>query len=342
MKNFFNKNYSLLFISIPLFFLIVSFQTSAQTASLQSSSLFTQNLTIGSDNEEVRRLKSILNSIEATKIQDVPFNTEKTTYFGEATKKSVVKFQELYAREVLYPVGLVKGTGYVGVQTRKKLNELAISPTLTPQISASTSPETLDLSALLAYFEPVKTYRVQKYQVLPESSVVLQGSGFSAADNTVHIDGTYVLRGIYSLDGKTLRFTLPKGLTAGKHLVWVSNANGTSKNAAAPVYFFVSNSPQDPPQITRVTVAESQNDKITIYGTGFTQNDNAIYTGFGTITGVASQNGKEITLDLSKLEHLKNISSLSHVKDTSHRIWMYVQNENGVTTSPSYFEVTIR
>src|SRR3989344_1136949 len=46
------------------------------------------------------------------------------TYFGESTAAAVTGFQEKYKSEILAPIGLAHGTGYVGPATRKKLNQL--------------------------------------------------------------------------------------------------------------------------------------------------------------------------------------------------------------------------
>ncbi len=47
-----------------------------------------------------------------------------TGYFGQLTLKAVIRFQEKYKDEILVPIGLDKGTGFVGPLTRAKINQL--------------------------------------------------------------------------------------------------------------------------------------------------------------------------------------------------------------------------
>ena len=80
---------------------------------------FTKNLTLGSDNEDVRQLQIILNSDPETQIIPKGSGNEGTvgneiTYFGNATKEAVQKFQKKYR---ILPV-----SGFVGPATRGVLN----------------------------------------------------------------------------------------------------------------------------------------------------------------------------------------------------------------------------
>jgi len=52
-----------------------------------------------------------------------PKNVDSTGLFGPTTQRAVIKLQEKYASEILTPVGLKKGTGFVGSQTIKFLNK---------------------------------------------------------------------------------------------------------------------------------------------------------------------------------------------------------------------------
>ena len=80
---------------------------------------FTRNLKFGMVGEDVRILQKFLNKIGfrvASRGAGSPGN--ETIYFGPATLRTVIRFQEANYKEILYPFGLVRGTGYVGFTTR--------------------------------------------------------------------------------------------------------------------------------------------------------------------------------------------------------------------------------
>ena len=79
---------------------------------------FNTNLKIGDKGAEVEGLRLAL-------LKDQGSQTENfDDVFNEFVASWVTSFQEKYKDEVLTPVGLAHGTGYVGPATRKKLNAL--------------------------------------------------------------------------------------------------------------------------------------------------------------------------------------------------------------------------
>lgn len=80
---------------------------------------FTQVLTLGMKGPDVVALQHIL-SLEGC----FPEGQSFTGFFGTITQAAVSKFQEKYASDILTPIGLTHGTGFVGNRTLTKLNAL--------------------------------------------------------------------------------------------------------------------------------------------------------------------------------------------------------------------------
>lgn len=57
-------------------------------------------------------------------LQKEGFNPGESGLFNEAMASAIVGFQEKYKSEILTPIGLSHGTGYLGARTRAKLNVL--------------------------------------------------------------------------------------------------------------------------------------------------------------------------------------------------------------------------
>lgn len=77
-----------------------------------------RNLSVGSSGEDVTALQELLLA------EGVYPEGLITGYFGRLTRRAVIRFQEKYADEILAPVGLSAGTGYVGPSTKAKIKNL--------------------------------------------------------------------------------------------------------------------------------------------------------------------------------------------------------------------------
>jgi peptidoglycan hydrolase-like protein with peptidoglycan-binding domain len=130
---------SLRYIVLSIFILSYAPYVSAQT---NTSNPFATNLSLGFVGDQVITLQEILNRDSTTRIASTgpgsPGN--ETRYFGTLTKAAVIRFQERYTTDVLAPVGLTQGNGFVGAYTRAKLNTLSVVPTDTVTNTTLTTP----------------------------------------------------------------------------------------------------------------------------------------------------------------------------------------------------------
>jgi len=268
---------------------------------------FTQSLSLGSRGSEVLELQIFLNQDFETQVSfegpGSPGN--ETDYFGSLTKNAVIRFQEKYASEVLAPVGLSKGTGYVGPSTRQKLN------------SFSEEEPTLKGPLIL---------RTQPGQAKPGSFISIYGEGFLEDDYAVIFPENKIARATKS--GTTrLTFPVPQGVPIGKQPLFVREEK-TGKVTNSISLIIVSqtvNTETGPksPQIGSLSPRTGgKGTVLTITGEGFTQ-DNTILTGYTTLFGIPSSDGKTLTITL-------NPSWEKSLKpNITIPLWIYVENENG-------------
>jgi len=85
---------------------------------------FDTNLSQGSSSKDVMYLQMALNVNSDTQLaaSGVGSAGNETEFFGPLTRAAAVKYQEKFTSEILTPVGLSSGTGFVGPSTRSHLN----------------------------------------------------------------------------------------------------------------------------------------------------------------------------------------------------------------------------
>ncbi len=84
---------------------------------------FRKELTAGSQGEEVQNLQKCLLFLTEKHPEIFP-DGNVTGFYGQDTREAVIRFQEIYRKDILDPGGFRRGTGMVGRKTRDKLNKV--------------------------------------------------------------------------------------------------------------------------------------------------------------------------------------------------------------------------
>ncbi len=116
-----------------------SSSTTSTGSNAACSYTWTRNLSIGSTGDDVRQLQRFLNGNPQTQVaaSGVGSPGNETSYYGPATARAVSKFQEMYAAQILTPLGLTKGTGGFYTSTRTQANKVCQSGTGSSSVSVN-------------------------------------------------------------------------------------------------------------------------------------------------------------------------------------------------------------
>ncbi len=113
-------------------------------AQAETANAISATLSLGSRGAQVLSLQRELNRDPDTRIAAAGPGSpgKETDYFGLLTRAAVIRFQEKYSRDILYPNGLTSGTGFVGPATRAKIASLqsALAKAAVPAPTAPATP----------------------------------------------------------------------------------------------------------------------------------------------------------------------------------------------------------
>lgn len=309
-----------------LFFLSFLFFV-APELTLSSTIDFSRTLYVGAHGEDVRELQRFLNIDTETVVAETGAGSHgnETNYFGNATKRALIKFQEKYRTEVLAPVGLTFGTGVLGEKTRHKINKLLKSTQ-----SEITAKIKIEPELSIAKGEVILMFPSQ-YSGRPGTMIALSGAGFTATDNTIYFGNNYTVTKASSWNGQSITFKVPN-IPKGIYSLVVKNARGDSNKGT---FFIVTDGITPEPQIDSVLPEIStRGGAVVIKGSGFLHNGNIIQYGAGVIKNVSSVDG--ISLSFSIPQDILNATTTAFTKKIHLPIGAVVINENGVSNVKSY------
>ena len=264
---------------------------------------FKKDLKLGDLNSDVLELQKILNSDDSTAIAISGLGSKgnETNYFGNLTKQAIIRFQEKYSNDILVPNGLSKGTGFVGLSTRKKIG--SISATNIPgssDLKNSHPVSSKDKSSIVSgvvspeflfgklAFKDVIIKNISAFEVKVGDKINIIAGGV-LNENNLHIGDAYSKE--ISSNSNSIEMTVPN-IPNGIYQVWIENKNGSSKTKS-PQYIKISNQSKSSPVISRSYPQDASVDSIiTLEGSGFDQQNNTIYSTLGILNGVPSKDGK--------------------------------------------------
>lgn len=288
---------------------------------------FTRTLSVGIHGEDVRELQKFLNTDPETRVASTGDGSpgSETDYFGVATKRALIKFQEKYRGEILAPIGMSAGTGVFGAKTREKLKNIiedAKAKTGTPKETPKISVEKGEVIVMFP----------SQYSGKPGTMITLSGAGFTATGNTIYFGNDHAVVKAVSWNGKDITFKIPN-IPKGIYSLYVKNARGDSNK---DTFFVVTDGVTPVPRIDSVTPEHAKRgETVTIKGAGFTVYGNMVRSSISVAENIDSADGVSLSYTVPKT--IFNTTSSPTTGRFSLPVWVYVVNENGVSEGKKFF-----
>lgn len=279
---------------------------------------FTRTLYLGMRGSDVRELQKVFNADTETRIGETGPGSagSETDYFGPATKRALIKFQEKYSGEILAPLGLPSGTGVFGAKTRAKANLLKNSPRVA-------TPLSVPKGAVIVMFP-------SQYSGKPGTVITISGAGFTATDNTIYFGDGHAVEKASSWSGQTITFKIP-AIPKGNYSLFVKNARGESNKDA---FFVVTDGVTPEPKIESLSPARvARGGVVTIKGSGFVSTGNTVRTGTNIFENVSSADGNSLSFIIPT--NVLMATTSTSAKKASIPLWVFVVNEDGVSNGKS-------
>lgn len=288
---------------------------------------FTRILSLGMRGSDVRELQKILNADKDTRIADIGSGSpgNETDYFGPATRRALVKFQEKYREDILTSSKLASGTGIFGAKTREKVH------TLFGGALVASKSNTTTIATAVAEGEVIVMFPSQ-YSGKPGTMITISGAGFTD-DNTIYFGQTHAVIKAVSSYGQSITLRVP-AIQKGVYSLFVKNSHGESNKDA---FFVVTDGVTPEPKIDNVEPVKVTRGKvITVKGSGFVATGNTVRAGSNIIENTPSADGSSLTFVVPDTIFMATTTPSRSVKKVLLPIWVFVVNENGVSNGKSF------